>query len=101
MKEKIQINKLPTPTWNFLRVNSATVQWDNSIPTAEEHYTDADSPIKLSESSGSKKVTISAEEGSTVTVAELVNPADASRTELDFELAAFLRDRIREIRETK
>ncbi|MFR7723865.1 MAG: hypothetical protein ACLU2K_10590 [Clostridia bacterium] len=39
MSEKIQINKLPTPTWNFLRVNSATVQWDNSIPTAEEHYT--------------------------------------------------------------
>ena len=88
MKEKIQINKLPTPTWNFLRVNSATVQWDNSIPTAEEHYTAADSPIKLCESSGSKKVTISAGEGSTVTVVELVNPADASRSELDFELAA-------------
>lgn len=88
MKEKIQINKLPTPTWNFLRVNSATVQWDNSIPTAEEHYTAADSPIKLCEGFGSKKVTISAGEGSTVTVVELVNPADASRTELDFELAA-------------
>ena len=71
MKETIQINKLPTPTWNFLRVNSATVQWDNSIPTAEEHYTAADSPIKLCEGFGSKKVTISAGEGSTVTVVEL------------------------------
>ena len=88
MKEKIQINKLPTPTWNFLHVNSAAVEWDNSVPTVEEHYTEADSPIRLGESSSSKKVTITAGENSTVTVVELVKPTDASRTELDFELAA-------------
>ena len=29
MTENILIDKLPTKTWNFLKVNSAEIQWDS------------------------------------------------------------------------
>ncbi len=92
MKETIQINKLPTPTWNFLRVNSAAVEWDTSAQVTEEHYTEADSPIKLNvcaeENYSSKKITISAAENSSIVVVELVSSENSSWTELDFELSS-------------
>ncbi len=91
MKETIQINKLPTPTWNFLRVNSASVEWDTSVSAVEEHYTEADSPIKLNicaeNDYSSKKITISAAENSSVVVIELVSGDKASSSELDFEIS--------------
>ncbi len=91
MKETVQINKLPTPTWNFLRVNSASVEWDTSVSAVEEHYTEADSPIKLNicaeNDYSSKKITISAAENSSVVVIELVSGDKASSSELDFEIS--------------
>lgn len=36
MTKNILIDKLPTKTWNFLKVNSAEIQWDSESAAKTE-----------------------------------------------------------------
>ena len=40
MTKNILIDKLPTKTWNFLKVNSAEIQWvsESAAKTEEKHH---------------------------------------------------------------
>lgn len=82
MTDTILINKLPTPTWNRLKVNNAEVEWDenrtflfkneNIIVSGNEgrpiniSVSDADCDAEYSR----KNVTVRAEKGSHVTIYE-------------------------------
>ena len=81
MSNTIQINKLPTLTWNRLKVNSAEVEWDGSkaVFLDEDKFSvkreEAPLPIRLNISDegaeyGEKQLTVNAEEGSFVTIFE-------------------------------
>lgn len=90
MKEKIQINHLPTPTWNSLRVNSATVEWDSSAAPVTVSCTEADSPVRMYECDrdefSAKNAVFTASKDSTLTVFEIVRPRKSALTTLDFTL---------------
>ncbi len=91
MKEKIQINHLPTPTWNSLRVNHATVEWDNSSAAPiTANYAEADSPVRMYECNleeySANNATFTAAKDSSLTVFEIVRPNKSAHTTLDFTL---------------
>lgn len=101
--EKLTINKLPTKTWNRLKVNEAVIDWDemNTVSLAPENIKaengeTADTVCLTVRGEGeysSKKINISGAEGSGLTVFEDLRSSArlAADTEVSLSAGAKLR----------
>ena len=45
MTQTITVNRLPSRTWNWLRVNGAALDWDDSAPLLENFRAGIDSVL--------------------------------------------------------
>ena len=79
MTQTITVNRLPSRTWNWLRVNGAALDWDDSAPLLESRdYTlepgETIQALRLSPASGEpfarREYTVTAAPGSRVTIFE-------------------------------
>ena len=99
MTKNILIDKLPTKTWNFLKVNSAEIQWDSeSAAKTEENIIlkkdEKNEPVRLDNSSAEgyteKVVNVTAEKAAKGVIFEVCrgNAPMLSRVNIDLEEGA-------------
>ncbi len=101
MTEKIKVNSLPSRTWKFLGVNEAEIEWDNSaekLPVREFSAVGgreerASVTAQGTDGYSEEKITLRAEENSTLTVFMHLGGAGklAVKTELDIKKNARIR----------
>lgn len=101
MTEKIKVNSLPSRTWKFLGVNEAEIEWDNSaekLPVREFSAVGgreerASVTAQGTDGYSEEKITLRAEENSTLTVFMQLGGAGklSVKTELDIKKNAKIR----------
>lgn len=101
MTEKIKVNSLPSRTWKFLGVNEAEIEWDNSaekLPVREFSAVGgreerASVTAQGTDGYSEEKITLRAEENSTLTVFMQLGGAGklSVKTELDIKKNARIR----------